>query len=215
MFQITLDSVIPLPLNQKPNIGDADIWCKNVQLKQSEYTAVIAPSGTGKTTLIHTIYGLRKDYQGNILINNENVRSINEETIATIRSTKMSVIFQDMRLFPELTLWDNLCIKNNLTNFINEAELEQWISRLGLKNKKSAFANTLSYGEQQRVAIIRALLQPFSYLLMDEPFSHLDNKNKELACELILEIVQRNNAGILLADLDPNQYFLYHKTLML
>ncbi|MCC6187284.1 MAG: ATP-binding cassette domain-containing protein, partial [Chitinophagaceae bacterium] len=150
-----------------------------------------------------------------IFINNENLKSYSEESFAALRSTDLSIIFQDLRLFSELTLWENLCVKNNLCNCITDTELLEWVKRLGLKDKINASAATLSYGEQQRVAIIRALLQPFSYLLMDEPFSHLDNKNTTLACALILEVAQRNKAGILLADLDPNQYFPYHQTLML
>jgi putative ABC transport system ATP-binding protein len=86
---------------------------------------------------------------------------------------------------------------------------------LGIYEKKVSLASTLSYGERQRVAIIRSLLQPFDWLLMDEPFSHLDNMNIEKAVNLIGEVVATNNAGLLLADLEKNDYFRYHKKLFL
>lgn len=86
---------------------------------------------------------------------------------------------------------------------------------LGIKEKKNSLGRTLSYGEQQRVAIIRALLQPFDWLLMDEPFSHLDHINTDKARSLIAEVVAQHKAGMILADLDENEYFNYTKTIVL
>jgi putative ABC transport system ATP-binding protein len=89
------------------------------------------------------------------------------------------------------------------------------LDRLGLKDKKNSIGSTLSYGEQQRVAIVRALMQPFEWLLMDEPFSHLDHANTQKAIGLIQEVVKKHNAGMLLADLDENNFFPYTQTIML
>ena len=89
------------------------------------------------------------------------------------------------------------------------------MKRLGIADKKLQKAQTLSYGEQQRVAIIRALVQPFKWLLMDEPFSHLDHENTQKAATLIAEVVAANKAGMLLADLDENHHFAYTRSLKL
>jgi putative ABC transport system ATP-binding protein len=86
---------------------------------------------------------------------------------------------------------------------------------LGVADKRLSLARTLSYGEQQRVAIIRALLQPFKWLLMDEPFSHLDHANRARAAKLIGEVVEQNRAGMILADLDDNNFFPYTQTIVL
>ncbi len=141
--------------------------------------------------------------------------AITSEQLSQVRSSYLSVIFQDMRLFPELTAWENLEIKRQLTNTVSEQEAESWLERLGMKEKKNSLAATLSYGEQQRVAIIRSLLQPFSWLLMDEPFSHLDKVNTGKAIALITDVAKQHNAGMIVAELDENNYFPYTQTILL
>jgi putative ABC transport system ATP-binding protein len=214
-MELALKGVVPIPLQEKLSAKKSDIWLKSILISAPEYIAIQAPSGTGKTTLIHSLYGIRTDYIGDILWDNESLRNRKSESLSELRATKISVIFQDMRLFPDLTAWENLEIKRSISNTITEKEISEWMVRLGIGDKKESLAQTLSYGEQQRLAIIRALLQPFSFLLMDEPFSHLDHKNTLIAAELILEVTQRNKAGLILADLDENTFFPYHKTLML
>lgn len=214
-MQLKIEQLIPVPLREKLKQRPSDIWLQDLLIESPDYIAVQAPSGTGKTTLIHCLCGLRHDYDGSIFWNNKNLQKKSGEEIAELRSQKMSVIFQDMRLFPELTAWENLELKRTLTNTITEKEATEWMNRLGIGDKRIALAKTLSYGEQQRLAIIRSLLQPFSFLLMDEPFSHLDQQNTAIAAQLILEVVKRNNAGLILADLDENQYFPYNKTYLL
>lgn len=210
-----IEQLVPIPLKEKISTQSSDVWLKNFTATSSEYISIQAPSGTGKTTLVHFLYGLRTDFEGNIFWNKKDLRKFSAEEIAALRAKELSVIFQDMRLFPELTAWENIELKRGITNTISEAEANDWMQQLGIGDKKKSLAKTLSYGEQQRLAIIRSLLQPFSFLLMDEPFSHLDNKNTAIAASLILQIVQRNNAGLLLADLDENNFFPYQKTYML
>lgn len=214
-MQLHLQHIVPVPLAERVNSYTSGIWKQDIVLQAGERVFVQAPSGTGKTTLIHILYGIRKDLNGAVSWDGQNVATINAEALAALRAQHISVVFQDMRLFPELSAWDNLEIKRLLTNTVNAEEVIIWLERLGLKDKKNALAKTLSYGEQQRVAIIRALLQPFNWLLLDEPFSHLDKANREKAIALITEVVQRNNAGMLLAELDENNYFPYTKKIVL
>ncbi|MBL7713200.1 MAG: ATP-binding cassette domain-containing protein [Chitinophagaceae bacterium] len=211
-MHLQIEQLIPIPLQENVLARESGIWNKALSLSAPDYISIQAPSGTGKTTLIHCLYGVRTDYSGNILWQGKNLRQCSAEELATLRAKDLSVIFQDLRLFPELTAWENLMVKQQLTPGIDEKEIEDWMKRLGIGHKKNAPGKTLSYGEQQRLAIIRALIQPFQFLLMDEPFSHLDQRNTQIARELILEIVQRNKAGLLLADLDQNDFFPYHKT---
>lgn len=214
-MQLSLQGVIPVPLREKVSINKSGMWNNTVTLNKGAYIFVQAPSGTGKTTLIHILYGLRKDYEGEVKWNNHILRQTDKETLAGLRTNGISVIFQDMRLFPELTALENIEIKRKLTNTVTEGQAIAWLERLGLKDKINSLASTLSYGEQQRVAIVRSLLQPFEWLLMDEPFSHLDKANTEKAISLISEVVQQYNAGMILADLDENNFFPYTQTIVL
>ena len=214
-MQLTLNKLIPVPLKEKVAASGSDVWNRDVVLDSGNCVFIQAPSGTGKTTLMHTLYGLRKDYTGSVKWGSEPMENAGEEQWAALRAKPVSIIFQDMRLFPTLTLWENLVVKNTLSTPVDEVQITSWLQRLGIGHKKDALAATLSYGEQQRAAIIRALLQPFHWLLMDEPFSHLDHGNTLKAIDLIKEVVAGRHAGMVLADLDENNYFPYTKKLML
>ena len=214
-MQLSLQGVIPVPLREKINAYQSGIWKTSTSFNKGEYIFIQAPSGTGKTTLIHTLYGLRTDYEGSVKWGNNTLSATNKEDLAQLRTNNVSVIFQDMRLFPELTTWENIELKRSLTNTVTEPQAMEWLDRLGLKDKKNSMGNTLSYGEQQRVAIVRALLQPFEWLLMDEPFSHLDHANTDKAIALIGEVVKQHTAGMMLADLDDNNFFPYTKKIIL
>ncbi len=214
-MNLTLEGVIPVPLRDKVAAYQSGMWKNARTFKKGDCVFIQAPSGTGKTTLIHILYGLRRDYEGTVKWDDTIIGTTDNENIARLRTSNISVIFQDMRLFPELTTWENIEVKRRLTNTVTEQQAREWLERLGLKDKANSSASTLSYGEQQRVSIIRALLQPFEWLLMDEPFSHLDHANINKAIALISEIVQQHGAGMLLADLDENSYFPYTQTIIL
>ena len=214
-MQLSLNEIVPIPLRDKISSRASGMWNKTLSFNSEDYLFVQAPSGTGKTTLIHILYGLRTDYTGLVKWGAEDLPKSDTEKLAKLRGESISIIFQDLRLFPQLTAWENIDIKRQLTNTTSDTQAKDWMHRLGLGEHIDSPANTLSYGEQQRVAIIRALVQPFEWLLMDEPFSHLDHANTEIAITLILEVVRNKKAGMLLADLDTNRYFPYTETILL
>ncbi|HUR12250.1 MAG TPA: ATP-binding cassette domain-containing protein, partial [Flavitalea sp.] len=184
-MQLSLQNILPLYFDK--NGRDSEIWQTELLIKEGDYVKIVAPSGSGKTSLIHFLYGMRNEYSGNILYDKKNIRSFGAEEFASLRKNEVSIVFQDLRLFPEQTVFQNLEIKRQLNPFHRPEKIQEMADRLGIANKLSSHARICSYGEQQRIAIIRALLQPFSILLLDEPFSHLDNRNSELAMELMLE----------------------------
>ena len=208
-MQLSLKQLVPIPLKEKISGNISSVWLQNITFTQGDYIFIKAPSGTGKTTLIHLLYGLRNDKEGQFIWAGKQDNNIDSEAWAELRSKEVSIVFQDMRLFPELTAWENIEIKRALTNTVPKEQTLDWMGELGIANKRDALANTLSYGEQQRVAIIRALSQPYKWLLMDEPFSHLDNVNILKAAQLILRISEENNAGIIMVDLEDNNHFNY------
>ena len=214
-MQLSLQQLIPQPLREQVIGRASGVWQQELVLNSGEYVFVKAPSGTGKTTLIHMLCGIREDYDGAIKWDKVLMKGAKASEIASLRTADVSVIFQDMRLFPDLTAWENLEIKRGLTNTVSEHCVTEWMGALGMADKRHSMARTLSYGEQQRIVIIRALLQPFKWLLMDEPFSHLDQANINKAAKLIGDVVRQNNAGMILADLDDNSFFPYTQTILL
>ena len=215
-MQITLNNVVPIPLKEKLLQRPSDIWVTTQIFKANEWVKIKAPSGTGKTTLTHILYKLRFDFEGTILWDDINTATINEDALAVIRQQKLSIIFQDLRLFNNLTARENIEINRVLQKpYCTSEIIDTMAATLGITHILNQRAGLCSYGEQQRIAIIRALVQPFEFLLMDEPFSHLDIANTAIAAQLISEECAKRNAAFLLTDLDDDDNFNYHRKLSL
>ncbi|MEO6330257.1 MAG: ATP-binding cassette domain-containing protein [Ginsengibacter sp.] len=205
-MQIQLHKIVPVYLEPE-KIDNSEIWGQEIILTKGEHIHVIAPSGSGKTSLIHFIYGLRKDYEGAILYSDNNTNSFSLEKFSVYRQKHISIIFQDLRLFKDQTVTENLEIKRQLNPYHQEEKIKEMCRYLGIENKLNKLAKTCSYGEQQRTAIIRSLLQPFDFLLLDEPFSHLDDVNRLKAFELIKDECEKRNASMIFADLKRLDFF--------
>jgi putative ABC transport system ATP-binding protein len=215
-MRISLDKVLPLPLKDKLLHRHSDVWNTSCSFNEGEWVKIKAPSGTGKTTLIHLLYKLRYDYEGIIQWDDVNIVNIDGDLLANIRQQKMSIVFQDMRLFANLSAKENIELNRVLQQpFYNADVIDAMAERLGVTHILQQRAGLCSYGEQQRIAIIRALVQPFSCLLMDEPFSHLDKENTLKAAALIAEECTKRKAGFILTDLDEDEHFDYTKKLSL
>ncbi len=213
-MQIALHKIIPA-FFEHHSVAGSGLWLQDIVFNKGEQVHIVAPSGSGKTSLIHFLYALRNDYNGDILFNGKNLRLMDAEALAAWRQQQVSIVFQDLRLFTEQTALQNLEVKNALNPYYPENQMERMAKRLGIENKLTQTCNTLSYGEQQRVAIIRSLLQPFDFLLLDEPFSHLDEANSKKAMELIREEAAARNASVMLADLQQISFFEHTKLLWL
>jgi ABC-type lipoprotein export system ATPase subunit len=208
MTEMIIQDVLP-EYFQENRKDQSEIWGKDLRFEKGEMIKIVAPSGKGKTSLIHFLYGLRKDYKGKIAYGKKNIEGFSAENYASYRKNHVSVVFQDLRLFPENTVFQNLEIKRQLKPYHPPEMIRTFAERLGIGDRLDFKARTCSYGEQQRVSIIRALLQPYDFLLLDEPFSHLDNANSERAMELMLEESRARNACIIFADLERIDYFPY------
>lgn len=207
-MQLKVQQLLPAYFSKENNSGSG-IWGKDLIFAKGEMIKIVAPSGSGKTSLIHFLYGLRKEYNGSVFYNDKNISDLNAEDLSEYRSTNMSIVFQDLRLFPDQTFFENIEIKRQLNPFHPAEKIKEMAERLGIGNKLQSKCKICSYGEQQRIAIIRALMQPFDFLLLDEPFSHLDNANAQKAMELMLEESNKRNACMIFADLERIDYFPY------
>ncbi|WP_301923266.1 ATP-binding cassette domain-containing protein, partial [Ferruginibacter sp.] len=199
-MQIFLQQVVPDFFEIDKATG-SQLWNQTLSFSTGENVHIVAPSGSGKTSFIHFLYGLRKDYSGKILYDNNDIKSFDAEKFSTWRQKSISIIFQDLRLFTQQTVLQNLEIKRLLSPYHKERRITAMAKQLGIESKLSKLCSTCSYGEQQRIAIIRALQQPFDFLLLDEPFSHLDENNRQKAMELMQEEATERKAAIILTDL--------------
>ena len=209
-MELSLHAIIPTYFHSS-RTNDSEVWGKHLKFGKGEYIKIVAPSGSGKTSLMHFLYGMRNEYSGNISFGKQDFKNFSIEDFASIRKDHVSIVFQDLRLFPEQTVWENIELKRQLNPFYPPDKIKEMAERLGIEDKLQSKCRICSYGEQQRIAIIRSLMQPFDFLLLDEPFSHLDNKNSELAMELMLEESKIRNAAIIFADLERIDYFPYQR----
>lgn len=192
------------------DIKGSDIFLQDkLVFERGKQYFIRANSGKGKTSALNFIYGSNLNFEGQILYDGKPYL----KDITPVRQQKISYVFQDFRLFPEISLYENIVLKNRLTNHKTEAEIQEMIDLVHLHHKRNAVLKTLSLGQKQRVAILRALCQPFEFLLMDEPFSHLDDDNIAILTKLIQQEVQKQGAGMILTSLGSEYLFNYDQIL--
>lgn len=208
-MHIELNKLKPRYMSESEVTG-SDIYLQPcVRFERGGKYMVCARSGHGKTSLLNFIYGTSLDYDGTIDYG---------EPVASpfsLRLRHLSYLFQDLCLFPELTALENVQLKNNLTRHKSDADLRAMLSAVLPAAKMHQPLRTLSLGQRQRVAAVRALCQPFEFLLMDEPFSHLDRASSEAVAALVLNEVESQSAGLIVTALDPIDLFPFDSTLYL
>ncbi len=101
---ITLNSVAPKYIS-KENWKNSEVWEKNISIHKGEHLHIVAPSGSGKTSLVHFIYGLRKDYSGSVFYDDDDIKNLSVESFSAFRQNKISIIFPDLRLFENIQSW--------------------------------------------------------------------------------------------------------------
>lgn len=184
--------------------GESDVWLRELTFERPEHYLVAAQSGTGKSSLCSFIYGNRSDYQGRIFFDDTDIRTLSIDRWAEVRRESIALLPQEMRIFPELTVRENIEIKNRLTSCKSAAQIEAMLERLEIAGKIDTPARLLSIGQQQRVAIVRTLCQPFTFLLLDEPVSHLDERNNALVAAMIEEEAAARGAAIVTTSVGNN-----------
>jgi ABC-type lipoprotein export system ATPase subunit len=208
-MNFTLDHVTPAPLAGVS--FRSEVWNTFLSFEKGKYYKIFAPSGKGKSTFIHILYGLRKDFTGTVTIGSSSVNSLSPDQWAKLRSINISIVFQDLRLFQELTARENIEVKTSLLKENKEDDIQRFSEALGVSHLLERKIKILSYGERQRIAIIRSLMQPFEWLLLDEPFGHLDEANIIKACGLIESECKKRGAGILMTSLGLDYFLNYDR----
>lgn len=199
--EITIKKLLPnvfKGMEDTSQIRQSRIWeAPPLSFKRGCRICIHAESGGGKSSLLSFIYGNRTDYSGDIYFNDTNIRTFNIPQWCDIRQHSIALLPQEMRLFPELTAFENIQLKNQLTKHKSSAEIESLLNELGILEKRDAKVAKLSIGQQQRVAIVRTLCQPFDFIFLDEPVSHLDETNNRIVARIMEKEAAANNAGII------------------
>ena len=214
MNTIILKHTLPQVFAQRSDII-SDVWLKDIIFEKGKAYLLEANSGTGKSSLCSFVYGYRKDYQGRIFFDEQNILQLTVKQWVDQRKKHLSLLWQDLRLFPELSAFENVQLKNKLTGFQKKKTIEEWFDRLGIDDKKNALVGQMSFGQQQRVALIRALCQPFDFLFADEPVSHLDDSNSQIMADILQEEVEKQGAGLIVTSIGKRMELPYDAVLRL
>lgn len=210
MKRITLNNAVPEIFASREDLR-SEIWHSEVCFERGGRYLIEAESGTGKSSLCSYLYGQRGDYRGSILFDQSDIRDFDTNAWSEIRQTSLSILFQDLRLFGELTALENVEIKNRITHFQSHATIKGWFEELGIADKMNSRIDRMSYGQQQRVALIRALCQPIDFLLLDEPISHLDDRNSDVMRDIILRETERQGAALIATSIGKHMTIDYDK----
>lgn len=160
------------------------------QVEEGEFIAIIGPSGSGKSTLLHSIAGLEKPTSGKVYFHDKDIYKMNKKELTILRRQKIGIIYQFYNLIPTLNVEENITLPIELDRKkIDTKKLDEIIKFLGLEKRKKHLPNELSGGQQQKVAIGRALMINPTIILADEPTGNLDSKSSEK----IMQVLKKAN----------------------
>jgi putative ABC transport system ATP-binding protein len=174
-------------------------------LLRGEIVALLGSSGSGKSTLLHLVAGLDRPDAGRIVVDGRDIANLDETARTLWRRREVGLVFQFFNLIPTLTVVENARLPlslNRLDDAVHHRRLAELLERIGLSSYEQRFPEQLSGGEQQRLAIVRALIHGPRLLLADEPTGNLDERTGEQVLALLLELVRPVATTVLLVTHD-------------
>ena len=187
--------------------GQQRVVLNNVRLEvnHGEFVAILGSSGSGKTTLLHLIGGIDTPDSGTIAVDGSELTRLGDSARTRFRRRHVGMVFQLFNLIPTLTVWENILLPAELEGTVDSTLREHaaaLLERVGLGDRRDTFPDRLSGGEQQRVAIVRALGHEPLVVLADEPTGNLDAENSERVLALLLELTREAGRTLLMATHD-------------
>lgn len=168
-------------------------------VEQGQFVAIIGASGSGKSTLLHMLGGVDRPTAGQVLIEGQDIYSLDESSLAIFRRRHIGLIYQFYNLIPVLDVEENITLPQLLDGRqTNQTFLDEIIQNLDLQERRKHLPNQLSGGQQQRVSIGRALINRPAIILADEPTGNLDSKNSKEIMELLIQSNRQYNQTLLL-----------------
>lgn len=197
----------------------------NANFNLSEIITISGPSGSGKTTLLYAMAGMLDNIEGEIYIDNKNILACSRKEREMIRLNEISIVFQNLNLFPFMNVEDNILLPYYIKNKIvcNETHklMNEYMNIMNLTGINKRTIQSLSGGEQQRVAIVRSILDSTKIILCDEPTASLDKKNTEIFMDTLVNISKRSKAVFIIVTHDEKvvkygttKYYMEDGTIM-
>ena len=182
--------------------GDTKVIALNnisFEVEEGEFLAIIGPSGSGKSTLLHTVAGLGRPTSGKVYFYGKNMYEMNKKDLTILRRQKIGIIYHFYNLIPTLNVEENITLPIELDKKkIDKVKLEEIMKFLGIYNRRKHLPNELSGGEQQKVAIGRALMINPNIILADEPTGNLDSKSSNEIIQLLKKANKEYNQTIIM-----------------
>jgi len=176
----------------------------NIKIKEGEFVALTGPSGSGKTTLLNIIGGLDSPTKGQVLINDFDLKHMNDDELSSYRNKEIGFIFQEFYLQPSLSVRKNILLPTLFDGHTHDVEAyaDELLKEVKLVKKSHAKANELSGGEKQRTAIARALINKPKIIIADEPTGNLDQETGEAIINLLKNLQKTHNITLIIATHD-------------
>lgn len=177
----------------------------SLEVDRGEFVAILGSSGSGKTTLLNLIGGIDLPDAGSIVIDGNELTSLSDSARTRFRRRHVGMVFQLFNLIPTLTVWENVLLPAELEGTVDSSRREyaaSLLARVGLSDRRDTFPEKLSGGEQQRVAIVRALAHEPLIVLADEPTGNLDAQNSARVLSLLLQLTREAGRTLLMATHD-------------
>ena len=172
----------------------------NASIMPGEFVVLLGPSGSGKSTLLNLVSGIDVPTSGEIIVDGVDITRLSERDRTLYRRRNIGLVFQFFNLIPTLNVWENLMLPlelNGLSNATGRSRVSDLLESVGLSDRARSFPDRLSGGEQQRIAIARALVHEPKLLLADEPTGNLDGETGRAVMDTLVSLVRRNGGTML------------------
>ncbi len=215
------DAIIAVrDLKKTYRVGQVDVHALrgvDLDVKAGEFLSIIGPSGSGKSTLFHIIGGLTPPTAGAVSVAGQDLAKMTDADRTRMRRRTVGFVFQKFNLLPNLTARDNIAVSRYLggSTAVPDAQFEEFLHVLGIAGRLDHKPNALSGGEQQRIAIARAIVNRPAILLADEPTGNLDTENSKTVWEMLRDLNGRLGQTILMITHNPEAAAYGHRTVQM
>ena len=185
----------------------------SLTIQEGEFVAIMGKSGSGKSTLISILAGLDIPDTGSIVLNGNELTTLNEDQLASKRQSDISFVFQSFHLIPTLTVAENIGFPLKISRNFNQKHVDELLQKVELTHRANSFPHQLSGGEKQRTAIARALISQPKILFADEPTGNLDEKNANSVMDLLINLQKEFNTALVIVTDYPSIAKLANRTI--